>query len=87
MSNNLDLITLDQEIVEGYIQEMDKVPLEDKLIAMMEEKQEALAPWEISAIVDTAMNKLEANDCLQGGEEDYVYDVIFEAVEEAAHRR
>jgi hypothetical protein len=82
--DGLDALNVDQDLVEMYIQEVDKIPMEDKILAMADEQRETLSPWEIDGIVQEALNKL--SDLIPAEEVDAAYDVVYEAVQEAISR-
>ncbi len=73
----------DEDIVESYIENVDKVPIEDKITAMYEEESGSLTPWAIDAIVQKALAKLEG--VIATSDVAKAYEVIYEAVSEAAH--
>lgn len=69
-----------EKIHDDYEVLVDKIPMEDKLIAMREEPAKTLEPWEISEIVQASLNSLPP------GLEDHVdslFDVVYDAVAEA----
>ena len=76
-SNNL----LDhlEKVQEDYEVLVDKVPMEDKLAMSREEALAVnLEPWEISEIVQGALNELQ-----EGPHVDNLFDVIYDAISEA----
>jgi len=69
-----------EKIHDDYEILVDKVPMEDKMIAMREESAKTLEPWEISEIVQASLNSLPS------GLEDHVdslFDIVYDAVAEA----
>ncbi len=69
-----------EKIHDDYEVLVDKIPLEDKLIASREESLKGLEPWEISEIVRASLNSLPP------GLEDHVdslFDVVYDAIAEA----
>jgi len=92
MENNEDLKVLaqlqaDQDLIESFMEEVDKIPMEDKIIAAFEEENRAvdLTPWDIDGIVQEALGKIQ--DVIEPDSTDLVYDVVYEAITEAVHRR
>ena len=79
-----DLLDRLEKTHADYLVLVDKVPTEDKIIMSYETEEIAgLAPWEISEIVQGALNGLPE------GLEDHVdtlFDVVYDAVAEALHR-
>lgn len=65
---------------------MEKIPMEEKILAAAEERQRALdlEPWEISEVVQNAMRELQ--DLVDSENVDVVFDVIYDAVSEALSR-
>ena len=73
-----------ERVHDEYVELVDKIPTEDKLIMSREENSEmGLEPWEISEIVQTALGRLP-----EGIEEhvDLGFDIIYEAILEALSR-
>jgi len=84
MNKNTDLLGHLENVHDAYIDLVDKIPTEDKLIISHEEiEKRGLEPWEISEIVQTALSRLP-----EGIEEhvDLGFDVIYEAILEALSR-
>ena len=65
---------------------MEKIPMEDKIIAAAEERCRALdlEPWEISDVVQEAMLRL--SPILDPGQVGLAFDVVYAAVSEALSR-
>ncbi len=85
MVDNEAILSHLEKIHEDYIELVDKVPTEDKIIMSREEAvaPSTLEPWEISEIVQAALNSLP------GGLEahfDSLFDVVYDAVAEAVDR-
>ncbi len=72
---NRDLLDSLEQIQADYGELVEKVPLEEKLIRAHEAP--ALEPWEISDIVQQALNNLP-----EGLEEhvDSIFDVVYDAI-------
>ncbi len=70
-----DLLDHLEQIQEDYGELVEKVPLEEKLIRAYESS--GLEPWEISEIVQQALNKLP-----EGLEDhvDHLFDVVYDAI-------
>lgn len=84
MRKNNDLLDHLERVHDDYIDVVDKISTEDKLIMSHEElMSRGLEPWEISEIVQGALHdfpdKLEDN-------EDLAFDVIYDAISEALER-
>ena len=84
MDKNKNLLDHMEQVHGEYIDLVDKIPMEDKLIMSREELiTTKLEPWEISEIVQGALHdfpeKLEDN-------EDLAFDVIYDAISEALER-
>ncbi len=84
-SEQLALLEQDRGIIESYIEDVDKIPTEDKIMAMYEEESVPLTPWDIDVIVQEALAKL--GDVITIGNTDKAYEVIYEAVSEAVHSK
>ena len=84
MRNSNDLLDHMERVHDEYEILIDKIPTEDKLImAFEEELQVILEPWEISEVVQGALNELPE------GLEDYIdslFDVVYDAISEALER-
>lgn len=84
MRNSNDLLDHMERVHDEYEVLIDKIPTEDKLImAFEEELSVVLEPWEISEIVQGALNELPE------GLEDYVdslFDVVYDAISVALER-
>lgn len=65
---------------------MEKIPMEEKILAAAEERQRALdlEPWEISEVVQGAMHELAP--LLNSDTVDIVFDIIYDTVSEALSR-
>lgn len=65
---------------------MEKIPMEDKIIAAAEERSRVLdlEPWEISEVVQGAMHEL--SPLLNSDTVDIAFDIVYEAVSEALTR-
>jgi hypothetical protein len=72
-----------EKVHDDYEVLVDKIPLEDKLIASREEEAKGLEPWEISEITQQHLNKLpnEVSSELVPDIFDLVYDAITEALD------
>ncbi len=72
-----------EKVQETYVGLVDKAPTEDKVIMAREMEEEGLAPWEISEIVQAALNDLP-----EGLEEhmDSLFDVVYEAISKSLDR-
>lgn len=85
MINNKELLNHMEKIYDDYLVVIDKIPIEDKILASREEDVGLinLEPWEISEIVQEAFRRLPE------GLEDYItdlFDVVYEAISEALDR-
>ena len=70
-----------ERIHDDYVDDpIDKIPTEDKIIMAHEQEAQGLEPWEISVIVQGALNELP-----KGLEEhvDSLFDIVYEAITEA----
>ncbi len=75
-----DLLEHLERIHDDYGEVVDKISTEDKIIRAAEERKQGLAPWEISAIVQGALDSLPEN---LSGHADSLFDIVYEAVTEA----
>jgi len=79
MAEGKELLDHIEQVQENYVELVDKVPTEDKII-MSREEASGLEPWEISEIVQGALGNLpEGLD----GYVDSIFDVVYGAVSEA----
>ena len=72
-----------EKIQDDYEVLVDKIPMEDKLIAAREEEFAGLEPWEISEIVQESLNNLP-----EGLEKyiDNIFDIVYGAVAKTVDR-
>ena len=63
---------------------IDKIPIEDKLTAAHVEEMRGLEPWEISEIVNTALQ--EGRPACLEEHMDALFDTLYEAILEALER-
>jgi hypothetical protein len=84
MKKSNDLLDHLEKVHDEYTDLVEKIPTEDKLVMLHEEvSTDTLEPWEISEIVQGALNGLPE------GLEDHVeclFDIVYEAVSEALDR-
>ncbi len=80
MRKNTELLDHLERIHDDYGEVVDKISTEDKIIMAAEERQQGLAPWEISAIVRGALSELP--EALTG-HTDSLFDIVYDAVTEA----
>lgn len=75
------------QFVGTYTDEVGRLSMEEKIVALAEETQteDHLTPWDIDSIVLEALGKI--GDAVELEHSELVYDVIYEAVIEALHRR
>lgn len=80
-------LTAEGQAIDSYLTEVDSVSMEEKLVALSEESEveNKLTPWDIDGIVLEALGKI--GDAVELDHSDLVYDVIYEAILEAIHRR
>lgn len=83
-----DLLDHMERVHDDYVDLVDKIPMEDKLIMSREEEftvkfEFDLEPWEISEIVQQSLNDLP--DGLEN-EVDALFDIVYNAVSEALDR-
>lgn len=78
---NKDLLNHMEKVHDTYVDLVDKIPTEDKIIMSHElEESGGLEPWEISEITQAALNNLPE------GLEDHVdalFDLVYDAISEA----
>ncbi len=84
MTHSNDLLDHMEKIQDDYLVLVDKIPLEDKLMASREEDLTGLEPWEISKIARGALHNLPAG--LEGHTES-LFDVVYGAISEALDQR
>ena len=84
---NSDLLDHLEKVSDDYLQNIDKIPMGEKLVRAREEELRqtviGLEPWEISEVVQLALNKLPY------GLEEHVgslFDVLYDVVAEALSR-
>ena len=83
MAKGKELLDHIEQVQENYVELVDKVPTEDKIILSHREGDIDLEPWEISEIVQGALGDLpEGLD----GYVDSIFDVVYGAVSEALDR-
>ena len=75
-----DLLNHLEKIQGDYVELVDKIPTEDKLIMAHEQESAGLAPWEISEIVQDALNGLPEE---LDNHVDSIFDVVYDAVASA----
>lgn len=83
MKRSNELLNHMERVQKDYVDAVDKMPTEDKLILSHEEALSDLEPWEISEIVQTALNDLPE------GLEDHIdslFDLVYDAISEALDR-
>lgn len=84
MRTNIDLLDHLEKVRDDYVDLVDKIPTEDKLLMSHGEVAiRGLEPWEVSEIVQGALNDLPE------GLEDHVdnlFDIIYDAIAEALDR-
>jgi hypothetical protein len=84
MKKSNDLLDHLEKVHDDYVELVDKIPTEDKLIMAHEEALEAgLEPWEISEIVRDALNDLPEG---LEGHTDGLFDIVYDAISEALDR-
>jgi len=84
MNKNTDLLGHLENVHEAYIDLVDKIPTEDKLIMSHEEiEKRGLEPWEISEIVQNALNIFPDN---LNEHMARAFDIIYDAISEALER-
>lgn len=84
MNTSRDLLDHLERVHDDYVDAVGKVPLEDKVIIAHEEfSSNGLEPWEVSEIVQSALNDLP-----EGLEEhvDSLFDIVYDAISEALDR-
>ncbi len=69
---------------EEYLDLVDKIPMEDKIMAAHEGPSYGLEPWEISEITQSVMSKLPVS--LKNEDVDILFDLIYDAVTEGIVR-
>lgn len=81
-----DSLVAEKDLLEMYIEQVDRLTMEEKLVALAEEPDDSdLTPWDIDGIVLEALGKL--GDAIELEQSELIYDVIYEAITEAIHRR
>ena len=73
-----------EKVHEDYEELVDKIPLEDKMIASREEEAKGLEPWEISEITQQHLNKLPNNVPSELVPD--IFDLLYDAITEALDR-
>ena len=73
-----------EEIQERYFT-LEKIPMEDKLIAAHEEVVSSVAPWEIQTIAQDTIRRLQKIIDLPAEEMDLIFDIIYDAVSTGAN--
>ena len=83
MNSGSNILNQLEKTRDEYIELVDKVPTEDKILAAYEAESKTLEPWEISEIVESAMSTLpdELGDYVGD-----VFDAIYEAVADTLER-
>ena len=83
MKEKNDLLDHLEETHDAYVELVDKIPMEDKLIMAHEEEPSGLEPWEISEIVQGALHGLP-----EGLDDhvDSIFDIVYDAVAVALDR-
>ena len=64
---------------------LEKVPMEDKIVAAFEEDTSSVAPWEIQKIAQDTIRKLQQIIDLPAEEMDLIFDIIYDAVSTGAN--
>ena len=79
-----DLLDHLEQVRDDYLEPIDKIPMEDKLIMSREEELTVtLEPWEISEVVRGALGELP--ESLEG-HVDSLFNVVYDAIAEALDR-
>lgn len=73
-----------EDIHERY-HTLEKIPMEDKIIAAAEEGFSTVAPWEIQTITQDTIRKLQQIIDLPVEEMDLIFDIIYDAVSTGAN--
>jgi hypothetical protein len=85
--SNKELLDHLEKVSDDYLQNVDKIPMGEKLVRAREEelRQAAigLEPWEINDVVQQALNNLPAGLEAHVGS---LFDVLYEAVAEGVSR-
>ena len=83
MAENNKLLDHLEKVHDDYVELVEKVSTEDKLIMSREEDIKDLEPWEISEIARNVLNDLP-----QGleGHADGLFDIVYGAISEAMFR-
>ena len=77
MKQKNDLLGHLEKIHDDYVELVDKIPMEDKLIMAHEEESVGLEPWEISEIVHGALRALPED---LDAHVDSIFDIVYDAV-------
>ena len=85
MSRQEKLLLHLEEVHDEYVELVEKIPMEDKIILAHEEPVSGnLTPWEISEVVHEALNNLpEGLENHIDGLFDTIYDAVLEALDRA----
>lgn len=81
---NEQLLAHLEKVHDEYLDLVDKVPTEDKIMAAYEGPSAGLEPWEISEITQSVMSKLP--ESLRTDDVDILFDLIYDAITEGIVR-
>ncbi len=73
-----------EKVRDEYVELVDKIPMEDKIIMAFEERTCGLEPWEISEITQSVMSKLP--ESLKTKDVDILFDLIYDGITEGILR-
>ena len=84
MISNNELKRL-ENIQERYFT-LEKIPMEDKILAAHEEEISSATPWDIQIITQDTIRKLQSVIDLPAEEMDLIFDIIYDAVSTGVNR-
>jgi len=64
---------------------LEKMTMEDKIVAAFEEDTSSMAPWQIQGVTQDAIRKLQQVIDLPAEEMDFIFDIIYDAVSTGAN--
>jgi len=64
---------------------LEKMTMEDKIVAAFEEDTSSMAPWQIQGVTQDAIRKLQQVIDLPAEEMDLIFDIIYDAVSTGAN--
>ena len=84
MTKNEQLLDHLEMVHEEYLDLVEKIPMEDKIMAAHEGPSSGLEPWEISEITQSVMSKFPGS--LKTEDVDILFDLIYDAITEGVVR-